>query len=103
MPLCSAVGQRKDSSVPITKQLVVADVTGLGIKKTWQLKGFILDFNRLLTLNYPDILDRVLVLPDIIPIFAHYEGYYLLLTQRFTGDWRLTLSLRYLGVHTEMG
>lgn len=62
MQLCSAVAQKKDPGIQITKQLVVADISGLGIKKTWQLKGFILDFNRLLTLNYPEILDRVLVL-----------------------------------------
>lgn len=61
MPLCSAVTDRPDPDKVVTKTLMIADISGLGMRQLWNLKGYLQDFSRLLALNYPEILDRVLV------------------------------------------
>ena len=63
MPLCSAVPGRPDPEKPITKALILAEISGVGMKQIWDLRGYIQDFSKLMAINYPEILDRVLVRP----------------------------------------
>ncbi|KAL8781085.1 MAG: hypothetical protein Q9213_006167 [Squamulea squamosa] len=61
MPLCSAIPGRTGAVEPVTKTLVLADISGLDMRQFWRLKGYIQDLNKLLAINYPEILDRVLI------------------------------------------
>ena len=62
MPLCSRVKEISGSeSYLITKQTVIADISGLSLSQLWSLRGHLERFNKLLAISYPDILDRVLV------------------------------------------
>ena len=61
MPLCSAVPNRKNPDVAITKMICVADISNVGLRQFWSMRGYILDFGKLVGINYPEILDQVLV------------------------------------------
>ena len=61
MPLLSAVRDRPGAEEPVTKTLILADIAGLDMRQLWNLKRYLQDFNALLAINYPEILDRVLV------------------------------------------
>ena len=61
MPLCSAISGRVDPESPITKQLIIADISSLGLRQLWRLKDYVKNFSDLLALSYPEVLDRVLV------------------------------------------
>lgn len=95
MPLCSAATDRPNLQFPITKQLVIADISSLGIRQLWQLKGYLEGFSKILALNYPEILDRVLVSYSVhlITLQAHY----------FSGYRRTFLRLYHLWLGEEVG
>ncbi|KAF6226667.1 hypothetical protein HO173_012413 [Letharia columbiana] len=61
MPLCSAVPSRKYPDIAVTKTLCVIDISGMGLRQFWNLRGYLQDFSRLVGINYPEILDHVLV------------------------------------------
>ena len=61
MPLCSAMTDRPGPEIPVTKQLIIADISSLTLRQVWQLKSYLKGFSDLLALNYPEVLDRVLV------------------------------------------
>ena len=63
MPLLSALRDRPGADEPVTKTLIIADIAGLDMRQLWNLKRYLQDFNHLLAINYPEILDRVLVRP----------------------------------------
>ena len=71
MPLLSAVPGRPDLDKPITRTIFIVDISGISMKQVWDLKTWIQDFSKLLSINYPEILDRVLVCsfqgPLVIP------------------------------------
>lgn len=61
MPLCSAVPNRKYPDVAVTKMLCVVDISGMGLRQFWNMRGYMQDFAKLVGINYPEILDHVLV------------------------------------------
>ena len=61
MPLCSAVPSRKYPDIAVTKMLCVVDISGMGLRQFWNMRGYMQDFARLVGINYPEILDHVLV------------------------------------------
>ena len=61
MPLCSAVPNRKYPEVAVTKMLCVVDISGMGLRQFWNMRGYMQDFSKLVGINYPEILDHVLV------------------------------------------
>lgn len=61
MPLCSAINSREDADAAITKTLMVVDVSGISVRQVWSLRGYIQDLGKVFAVNYPEILDRVLV------------------------------------------
>jgi len=62
MPLCSAVPDRPNPEVPITKHIIIVDATELGgLLRGWKLKEFALEFDKVLNHSYPEILEKVIV------------------------------------------
>ncbi len=61
MPLCSAIPSRKYPDVAVTKMLCVVDISGMGLRQFWNMRGYMQDFSKLVGINYPEILDHVLV------------------------------------------
>lgn len=61
MPLCSAVPSRKYPDIAVTKMLCVVDISGMGLRQFWNMRGYMQDFAKLVGINYPEILDHVLV------------------------------------------
>ncbi len=41
--------------------LCVVDISGIGVKQVWNLRGYLQDLSKLFATNYPEILDKVLV------------------------------------------
>lgn len=61
MPLCSAVPDRKYPDIAVTKMTCVVDISGVGFRQFWNMRGYIQTFAGLVGTNYPEILDQVLV------------------------------------------
>lgn len=61
MPLCSAVPNRKYSDIAVTKMVCVVDISGVGIRQFWNMRGYMQNFSKLVGINYPEILDHVFV------------------------------------------
>ena len=61
MPLCTSVPGRPDHEQVITKMLCIVDISGIGLKQFWNLRGYIQDIAKLFATSYPEILSRVLV------------------------------------------
>ncbi|KAL8775729.1 MAG: hypothetical protein Q9203_003880 [Teloschistes exilis] len=59
LPLCSGAPGGPD---PVHKTLHLVDITGIGIRQVWNLRGYIQDLSRLLSRNYPEILDHVFLI-----------------------------------------
>ncbi|KAL8815827.1 MAG: hypothetical protein Q9223_005075 [Gallowayella weberi] len=59
MPLCSGAAGGPD---PVHKTLHLVDITGIGIRQFWNLRQYVQDLARLLSGNYPEILDTVFVI-----------------------------------------
>ena len=61
MPLCSAVSSRRYPDIAVTKMVCVVDISGVGLRQFWSMRGYMQDFAKLVGINYPEILDHVLV------------------------------------------
>ncbi|KAL8757408.1 MAG: hypothetical protein Q9199_002241 [Rusavskia elegans] len=59
MPLCSGTAGGPD---PVHKTLQLVDITGIGIRQVWNMRAYVQDLARLLSGNYPEILDRVFLI-----------------------------------------
>lgn len=60
MPLCSAL-PRPHPETPIVASNNIVDVSGVGLKQFWNLKGHMQDASVLATAHYPETLDRIFV------------------------------------------
>jgi hypothetical protein len=64
-PLCSAI-TRKHPETPISQSNNIVDISGVGLKQFWNLKGHMQDASQLATAHYPETLDRIFVsVPEI--------------------------------------
>lgn len=63
-PLCTAV-DRKHPETPISQSNNIVDISGVGLKQFWNLKGHMQDASTLATAHYPETLDRIFVCSDI--------------------------------------
>ncbi|KAL8659055.1 MAG: hypothetical protein Q9226_000636 [Calogaya cf. arnoldii] len=59
MPFCSGTAGGPD---PVHKTLQLVDITGIGIRQVWNMRAYIQDLARLLSGNYPEILDSVFLI-----------------------------------------
>jgi len=60
MPLCSAL-PRPNPETPVVTSTNIVDVSGVGLKQFWNLKGHMQDASVLATAHYPETLDRIFV------------------------------------------
>lgn len=68
MPLCSGVPDRKYPDIAVTKMTCVVDISGVGLRQFWNMRGYMQTFSRLVGINYPEILDHVLVCLPYTPL-----------------------------------
>lgn len=61
MPLCSAVPGRAHPETPISQSNNIVDISHVGLKQFWNLKGHMQDASTLATAHYPETLDRIFV------------------------------------------
>lgn len=61
MPLCSAMTDRDHPHTPITQSNNIVDISGVGLKQFWNLRGHMQDASTLATAHYPETLDRIFV------------------------------------------
>jgi hypothetical protein len=61
MPFCTQLRDREHADTPISIGTNIVDVTGVGLKQFWDLKGHMQMASQLATANYPETLDRIYV------------------------------------------
>jgi hypothetical protein len=61
MPLCTALTDRDHPKTPITQSNNIVDISGVGLKQFWNLRGHMQDASTLATAHYPETLDRIFV------------------------------------------
>lgn len=61
MPYCTALPDRDHSKTPITQSNNIVDISGVGLKQFWNLRGHMQDASTLATAHYPETLDRIFV------------------------------------------
>lgn len=79
MPLCSQL-PRPHPETPIVSSTNIVDVSGVGLKQFWNLKGHMQDASVLATAHYPETLDRIFVrsLPSPHDLLTQLSNIYLL-------------------------
>ena len=61
MPLCTVLTDREYPMTPITQSNNIVDISGVGLKQFWNLRGHMQDASTLATAHYPETLDRIFV------------------------------------------
>lgn len=61
MPLCSAVPGRPNAETPVDQSNNIVDISKVGLKQFWNLRGHMQDASQLATAHYPETLDRIFV------------------------------------------
>ncbi|KAH8651618.1 CRAL-TRIO domain-containing protein [Tricladium varicosporioides] len=62
MPLCTALTDRENRDTPITQSNNIVDISGVGLKQFWNLRGHMQDASTLATAHYPETLDRIFII-----------------------------------------
>ena len=71
--LCSRLRDRPHPDTPITQSNNIVDISGVGLKQFWNLRGHMQDASVLATAHYPETLDRIFVclsLPILLMLLA---------------------------------
>ncbi|PGH04291.1 hypothetical protein AJ79_07138 [Helicocarpus griseus UAMH5409] len=68
LPLCSSL-ERPHPETPIVNTTNIVDISGVGLKQFWNLKGHMQDASVLATAHYPETLDRIFIIgaPSFFP------------------------------------
>jgi hypothetical protein len=90
-PLCSMV-PRNHPETPISQSNNIVDISGVGLKQFWNLKGHMQDASVLATAHYPETLDRIFVCFN-----SEYQTWQMSLTNP-TDRWRTQLLPHRLGM-----
>jgi len=61
LPLCTGVPDRPFEETPVSQSNNIVDISGVGLKQFWNLKGHMQDASTLATAHYPETLDRIFV------------------------------------------
>ena len=61
--LCTSLRDRSNPETPITQSNNIVDISGVGLKQFWNLRGHMQDASVLATAHYPETLDRIFVRP----------------------------------------
>ncbi|TGO23634.1 hypothetical protein BPAE_0126g00180 [Botrytis paeoniae] len=69
MPLCTVLTDREHPRTPITQSNNIVDISGVGLKQFWNLRGHMQDASTLATAHYPETLDRIFIIgaPSFFP------------------------------------
>jgi hypothetical protein len=67
MPLCSVIKDRDHPETPISQSNNIVDISRVGLKQFWNLKGHMQDASTLATAHYPETLDRIFVRLRLLP------------------------------------
>lgn len=60
LPITSCL-DRPNPEVPITQGTNIVDISGVGLKQFWNLKGHMQEASVLATAHFPETLDRIFV------------------------------------------
>src|SRR5204863_9868293 len=60
VPLCTSL-DRPNPETPIVSGTNIVDISGVGLKQFWNLKGHMQDASILATAHYPETLDKIFV------------------------------------------
>ncbi|EHK20664.1 uncharacterized protein TRIVIDRAFT_81252 [Trichoderma virens Gv29-8] len=66
-PFCTQLTDRDHADVPVTMSTNIVDISGVGLKQFWNLKGHMQAASQLATAHYPETLDRIFIIGA--PIF----------------------------------
>ncbi|KAL7934410.1 CRAL-TRIO domain-containing protein [Trichoderma chlorosporum] len=66
-PFCTQLTDRDNADVPVTMSTNIVDISGVGLKQFWNLKGHMQAASQLATAHYPETLDRIFIIGA--PIF----------------------------------
>lgn len=61
LPLCTGIPDRPFEETPVSQSNNIVDISGVGLKQFWNLKGHMQDASTLATAHYPETLDRIFV------------------------------------------
>jgi hypothetical protein len=61
-PFCTQLTDREHPDVPITMSTNIVDISGVGLKQFWNLKGHMQSASQLATAHYPETLDRIFII-----------------------------------------
>lgn len=67
LPLCSSL-PRPNPETPIVSTTNIVDISGVGLKQFWNLKGHMQDASVLATAHYPETLDKIYVRSRPFPL-----------------------------------
>ncbi|QSZ34577.1 hypothetical protein DSL72_006171 [Monilinia vaccinii-corymbosi] len=69
MPLCTVLTDRENPHTPITQSNNIVDISGVGLKQFWNLRGHMQNASSLATAHYPETLDRIFIIgaPSFFP------------------------------------
>ncbi|KAK2774796.1 hypothetical protein FQN52_006087 [Onygenales sp. PD_12] len=62
VPLCTSMPGRPHPETPIVNTTNIVDISGVGLKQFWNLKGHMQDASVLATAHYPETLDRIFII-----------------------------------------
>ncbi|KHN98449.1 Cellular retinaldehyde-binding/triple function [Metarhizium album ARSEF 1941] len=60
-PFCTQLADREHPDVPVTMSTNIVDVSGVGLRQFWNLKGHMQAASQLATAHYPETLDRIFI------------------------------------------
>ncbi|PWY72596.1 CRAL/TRIO domain protein [Aspergillus eucalypticola CBS 122712] len=61
LPLCTAMSDRPDPTIPVTKSIYIVDASAISLKQAWDLRDFARDISWILSTCYPETIDRIIV------------------------------------------
>ncbi|EFY92086.1 phosphatidylinositol transporter, putative [Metarhizium acridum CQMa 102] len=61
-PFCTQLTDREFPDVPVTMSTNIVDISGVGLKQFWNLKGHMQAASQLATAHYPETLDRIFII-----------------------------------------
>ena len=59
--ICTGLTDRPNPETPITQSNNIVDISNVGLKQFWNLRGHMQDASTLATAHYPETLDRIFV------------------------------------------
>ena len=61
LPLCTAMTDRPDSSLPVTKTTCLVDASALSLKQAWDMRDYAQEISWILATCYPETISRIIV------------------------------------------